>query len=553
MRCLGFFFWIANIATDVSLHSMLQDPLCDLHCEGFIKLLIACVYAPRSLNLSNENYNDNFASYLNAPHTLFESSKIFRLLWSVVLVCTIVGLSTRFHHPVYCKPLSSIVAFMLCIGGPADRVVMSFAAYLLPAFPAKVKKNDTAPRASSCSAEEPELEWGFFDVMEVAKATSLSLNQSCIEDEDLHAAMAASATEAAETLEEEVLHDLPEFVRFHKIPGSGWCFYDCVLKHLFPNGQEGTENEEVTKAMMAGLCISCMAQRREQLEDFFVDSEEFQSKRILSLRRVSSYRRYVNMLDEFQVYVLDKLETVCNPPSQLDTHQYADSFEIEAFRHTFELSMLRLRPFGTWLEDNLGLLQTVDTEVIRNEEHLRTLLAKANVDLKLLHHQYSKFEHYSVISSCDRGVGMTDEKKNELLHAIAQSSLLQCLVNRNVGEFRRNALLLVGIEAGSALNDDSASDADSSVVSLAESVEESEESDSKSISGDSVIEENSADRRRSPLPADVPVPMHPRVRANPFSESRRSICSWVDPISEPLGARTAMDAPVQDIIFYCRE
>ena len=65
---------------------------------------------------------------------------------------------------------------------------------------------------------ELELEWAGFDAMEVAKATSLSLNQSCTENGDLEAAMAASATEAMETLDEEILHDLPDFVRFHKIP-----------------------------------------------------------------------------------------------------------------------------------------------------------------------------------------------------------------------------------------------------------------------------------------------------------------------------------------------
>ena len=144
---------------------------------------------------------------------------------------------------------------------------------------------------------------------------------------------------------------------------------------------------------------------------------------------------------------------------------------------------------------------------------------------------------------------MTDEKKKHILHAIARSPLLKCLTDRNVREFRRNALLLVGIEADPTLDDDTASGEESSIVSLEESVEDPEESDTKSISCVSEIEESGADAIKPSLPADVPIPLHPRVRADMFSAANRTISSSVDLTSNLLGAATAKDAPVQDIFL----
>ena len=198
---------------------------------------------------------------------------------------------------------------------------------------------------------------------------------------------------------------------------------------------------------------------------FVADSDEHHAKRIVALSSVPVYQRFLNRLDNFDIYILDKLETVFQRPLVLDTHHYADTPEIEAFLQRFELSLLRLRPASDWRDNDIGTLQRGVSEVIPDEMRLQSLLAQVDVDLKMLHYQYPGFEHYDVLSATD-GVGrMQDAKRNAVADAIHQSSLLRCLVDGNVVDFRRNALLCVGIVADSALFEEEAVDHDSKPVS----------------------------------------------------------------------------------------
>ena len=48
------------------------------------------------------------------------------------------------------------------------------------------------------------------------------------------------------------LQNLPENIVVHSIVPNGWCFYDSVLMHLYPDGQESIEGEKITTAMLAG-------------------------------------------------------------------------------------------------------------------------------------------------------------------------------------------------------------------------------------------------------------------------------------------------------------
>mgnify|MGYP001198238459 FL=1 len=113
---------------------------------------------------------------------------------------------------------------------------------------------------------------------------------------------------------------------------------------------------------------------------FVADSDDHQAKRIVALSRVPVYQRYLNTLDNFDVYVLEKLETVLRTPLVLDTHHYADTPEIEALLQTFELSMLRLRPASDWRENDIGTLQRGFSEVIPDEMRLQSLLARVDVE-----------------------------------------------------------------------------------------------------------------------------------------------------------------------------
>ena len=102
-----------------------------------------------------------------------------------------------------------------------------------------------------------------------------------------------------------------------------------------------------------GLCISSLAQMKEQMKFFVADSDEHHAKRIFSLSSVPVYQRYLDRLDKFDIYILDKLETVFQRPRVLDTHHYADTPEIEAFLQRIELSLLRLRPASDWRENDI--------------------------------------------------------------------------------------------------------------------------------------------------------------------------------------------------------
>ena len=120
----------------------------------------------------------------------------------------------------------------------------------------------------------------------------------------------------------------------HGIPTDGWCFYECVLRHLFPNGQEQLAAEQITTAMVAAFCVSCLAQRKEELACFVADSVEDQSKRVVALRKDTIYQRYLGYFGDFEMYVLDKLEAALRSTMVLDSHHYADTPEFEALQNT---------------------------------------------------------------------------------------------------------------------------------------------------------------------------------------------------------------------------
>ena len=273
-----------------------------------------------------------------------------------------------------------------------------------------------------------------------------------------------------------------------------------------------------------GLCISSLKEQKEQMKFFVADSDEHHAKRIVSLSSVPVYQRCLDRLDKFDIYILDKLETVFQRPRVLDTHQYADTPEIEAFLQRFELSLLRLRPASDWRENDIGTLQRGVSEVIPDEMRLQSLLAQVDVDLKMLHYQYPGFEHYDVLSTKDGVVGMQESKRNVIAKAMRHTSLLGHVVDGNVRDFRLNALMCVGIEPDAALSEEESVDHDSNASKSQHSSASSEEEASSSSVSDSDVESSPAgydemclppeDKDQTRLPPDVPTPFFPRCRGN---------------------------------------
>ena len=98
----------------------------------------------------------------------------------------------------------------------------------------------------------------YFD-MQMATALSLSANvednTASMEDAELEAALELSRTantrDSVQSMPGALQH-LPDYLVVHSIVPNGRCFYDSVLKHLYLVGQESTEGEQVTTAMLAG-------------------------------------------------------------------------------------------------------------------------------------------------------------------------------------------------------------------------------------------------------------------------------------------------------------
>ena len=135
-----------------------------------------------------------------------------------------------------------------------------------------------------------------------------------------------------ESLSEDVnLCDLPDLLTVNPIPGQGWCFYECVVAHLCLAENELTSSCVSAKASICALCLWCLGLRREEMVDFLCDSDEVLERRKRQVFERKEYRRHCEELDDFQIYVLDKLEGVLLEANVPDTLHYADSLEIEAF------------------------------------------------------------------------------------------------------------------------------------------------------------------------------------------------------------------------------
>ena len=161
---------------------------------------------------------------------------------------------------------------------------------------------------NSCGDSENEVELDVDGDYQMQLATALSLS-----------ATADGSGEHPGNMSSASSHDFPDFLSVDAIEPNGWCFYDCVLKHLCPAQEDGQEGQTLTKAMVGVLCLTCLAQRKEEMCSIVVDDEDVAVRRFLALEREPMYRPYLASLDTFGKYVLDKLEMVLHPPNVLGT------------------------------------------------------------------------------------------------------------------------------------------------------------------------------------------------------------------------------------------
>ena len=210
-------------------------------------------------------------------------------------------------------------------------------------------------------------------------------------------------------------------------------------------------------------------------------------------------------MDDFHVYVLDKLEAVLTSNNVVDTLHYADTLEIEAFLRHFDLTMLRVRPANELTRgvQDLGAVHGfLENEVmgtVSDEAHLRSLLQHENIDLQLMHYQNRGLEHFDIVHLVKTSFGIAPDKKAKIFNALRDSRLHCALSSGSASTFRRCALHLLGI-AGA---DDDAEDSSSDVSDSDSSSSDPEGQNMSSSSSD----ENSDDSRETY--ADAPVPSPP--------------------------------------------
>ena len=204
-------------------------------------------------------------------------------------------------------------------------------------------------------------------------------------------AMLLSCSEEPSVVDSRHQSAMPSDLVLKNISPNGWCFYDCVREHLHLSSE--APESSISTSSIAVLCLTCLALRREEFCDFLKDSEATRAQRRENVFKHRQFLKWCEQLDDFQIYILDKLEVAFTSTNVLDTLHYADSPEIEAILRCFHLSMLRLRPFNEWTRrhQDIGFFQGINenviTETIASEEHLRSLLNEKHFDLQLVHSQ----------------------------------------------------------------------------------------------------------------------------------------------------------------------
>ena len=207
------------------------------------------------------------------------------------------------------------------------------------------------------------------------------------EDFDAQLAMAMSLSVANAEIRAS---DLPEYLVVFPIQPNGWCFYAGVLKHILPNANDNELMVPIAPATIACLCATCLLQMKNELAHIIADDACVRNKRRQSLQSHRMYMPHVESLDDFDLYVLDKFETALHSGEILDTHQYADIPEVEAFLRRFELTMLRVWPASEWCRraNDIGCMHGTNTEelytTISDEGVLQETLESGEADLQFV-------------------------------------------------------------------------------------------------------------------------------------------------------------------------
>jgi hypothetical protein len=156
---------------------------------------------------------------------------------------------------------------------------------------------------------------------------------------------------------------------------------------------------------------------------------------------------FVDQLDYFDFYVLDKILEYTRQPTVLDVRYYANDPEILALLEANQLTMLRLFPSWTWAtSEYIGMYHPTGGNAIpvMSIDDAKRLTELGQVDLTLLHYQDPGFEHYDCISFTDVEPRLSDHARTCFLRNYHQSPLVAAMTSGNTLGAIRTALTMLG-------------------------------------------------------------------------------------------------------------
>ena len=298
-----------------------------------------------------------------------------------------------------------------------------------------------------------------------------------------HAALETSVGQARATL--------PSFCKIRAIEPGGWCFYDSVLAHL-PQPLP----PEINKFTLATAIIERLAQRRAALEEQLLHEDEDTVRRretVLTGQGEDLYLRFMDQLDNFDYYVLSKVEVCCQQRPVLDSCHYADYPEISTFLNVCDLSLMRVKPPAAWNSGDVGSILTADYTFgnVATIDDARAAASQSRSELQVMHYQFTGFEHYDVLTFDDLDNDMNAASAARTINFIRTSELAMLMHEGDYNTVRQKLLFMLDKEFPSL-----------------EPKEESSSEENMSESGESEEDDHESDEdindQEGLLPPDVP-------------------------------------------------
>ena len=153
------------------------------------------------------------------------------------------------------------------------------------------------------------------------------------------------------------------------------------------------------------------------------------------LGNMEIYAPFIDDMDSFTVYVLDKFEAVLRSENVLDYRLYADTPEICAWLLRSRTKALMLKPQVP--KESYMVAGPYDVEQLSTVEDVRGSLTEGSIDYVFLHYDRDGPEHYDVTSFSNGGAwNINAAAKSRVVSLLAELLVLQALKKSGVDAAR---------------------------------------------------------------------------------------------------------------------